>query len=136
MPINIGNEPTDSHIFTGSINLSGGILLSTLESSYDLANGAAVTQDNTRKGQIIVTLDGSVANQSPMFFNVFCNAVLSTDVVVVSIGSGSQTNGFVNSGIAPSVVSATDGRFLITAMNFSGQTIPNDAKIMFNWAAM
>lgn len=136
MPINIGNEPTDSHIFTGSINLSGGILLSTLESSHDLANGITVTQNNTRKGQIIITVDSSIPNQSPLSFNVFCNAVLATDAIAISIGSGSQTSGFISTGLAPSVGATTAGRFFVTAMNFSGQTIASDSKIIFNWSAM
>ena len=134
MPIKVGDSLADSHVVTGSLELSGSLFLTTLQSSYDLAGGFPfmVTQ-NVRKGQITLTTNNTVANQASFYVVVASNQISQTDAFALSIGSSSisQNNGFI-----PIAEVVQDGYAVLTLVNSTGGTLASDTKVVLNWAAI
>tara|TARA_R100000008_G_C3558031_1_gene154356 strand:- start:248 stop:670 length:423 start_codon:yes stop_codon:yes gene_type:complete len=140
MPISVGDSLSDDHFITGSLHLSGGFHIASLQSSYDLAGGFPfmITQ-NTRKGQVKVTTNGTLANGAFVYVVVASNQVAHTDAFALSIASSSiaaEWDQSVQSGITPRAEVVQDGYFVLALVNHTGGTIANDSIIHLNWAAI
>ena len=134
MPINVGDSLADSHVVTGSLELSGSLFLTSLQSSYDLVGGFPfmVTQ-NVRKGQVTLTTNGTVANNAFFYVVIASNQISQTDAFALGIASSSIS---VNTGLTPKAEAVQNGFVALTIVNNTGGTLADDSKVILNWAAV
>ena len=134
MPINVGDSLADSHVVTGSLELSGSLFLTSLQSSYDLVGGFPfVVTQNVRKGQLTLTTNGSVADNGFFYVVVSSNQISQTDAFALSVASSSIS---VNTGLTLKAEAVQDGFAAITVVNNTGGTLADDTKVIVNWAAI
>ena len=123
----------------GSIVLcKGGIQLTPTAGASDQASSSGnVTMDNTRKGTLTITLDGTWSNNAAINFVLSGNQIKAGDVIAMSIDNTGSVGHRL--GISTMAGAVQDGSATISLRNMTGGTLnsgDNDQQVVLNWVAL